>query len=60
MDGFFSAFALLIAVLLLGGFYNIHRRVGQIRDDHHALRVMIEEELKRAARDRYASSHPAP
>ncbi len=63
MEGFnalLSLVTLVIAILVLVGFYNLCHQVTQIRDDHHALRVMIEEELKRSARDRYASAHPAP
>jgi hypothetical protein len=53
-----SAIALIVGVLILAGFYNICRRVSQIRDDQHAVRLMLEEELKRAARDRYQTKPP--
>ncbi len=52
MEGFVSVIAFIVAVLVLAGFYNLCRQVRQIRDDHRALRIMIEEELKRAARQR--------
>jgi hypothetical protein len=49
MEEIFSAVALLVSVLVLAAFYNLCRRVGQIRDGSHAIRITIEEELKRAA-----------
>ena len=52
-----SLIAVLVGGFVLVKFSNLCNRVSQIRDDHHALRLMIEEELKRAARDRYASTH---
>ena len=39
---------LVIGVAVLGGFYNLCRRVAQFRDDQHAVRALLESEIGRA------------
>jgi hypothetical protein len=60
MQGIVGPVSLLVGVALLACFYNTYRRVGQIRDDEHAIRLMLEQELMRAARERYSSASQPP
>ena len=58
LASFLSLIAFIAGIFVLLGFYNLCGRVSQIRDDNHALRIMIEEELKRAARGRFSPIPP--
>lgn len=60
MEEAVSIIALLTGVLILAGFYNLCHRLGQIRDDNHAIKIMLENELIRAAKDRYAAVPRVP
>jgi uncharacterized membrane protein len=53
-----SIVGFVVSILVLVEFFHIGSLVSQIRNDNHAMRVMWEEELKRAARERWAATHP--
>jgi uncharacterized membrane protein len=55
--GLVSIVGFIVSILVLVEFFHIGNLVSQIRNDSHAMRVMWEEELKRAARERWAATH---